>query len=369
MVGKMQVNGKTIDNPIHKNKIMNPFIYGVACLLVVVEWILMGFSYINNDFATYKLMYDTVNAIGINSYTGLEIGQRWLFRLGGSFGLDYNGFLAIYSLFAILLFSWGIFRLTKRLDIVLSLYFIFPFFYDVTQIRNFFALAIVVFAFHFLEHDGFVKAVIPYVLVVCVAACFHSSVLYYLVFVFAKLKSSRSVLIISALLGIIINGFFRNKLIGTDGAIGGRIQVYNLTTSGHAFYGFLYLGIVLIMILIAYLAFKAVNIGPIKVEFARTREVQRLVLNSLILVLPVVPLMVTNQVYFRVLRNLFVFIYISVGNLVELRFRDDHSVIIILALVVALAAINSYVWLVMNGNYLQLVWPVLHFNSFFGGKY
>ena len=210
-----------IDNS--KKTIINKLI---SLLIAFVGWIFIGFSGYNNDFPTYERMYQTVNTLGINNYTNLDFGQRLLYRLGGALGLNYSQFLIYYTLVAVIFLWMGLNYLTSNVGITLILYYIFPFMYDVTQVRNFFAMALFIYACHFLFKNEDKKGLIQYIFVMFIASSVHSSFILYFIFLFIKIKSIKKLFIVSLSLMTIMGVSYKLLSHISYSVVAGRMDVY-----------------------------------------------------------------------------------------------------------------------------------------------
>ncbi|MFD0896287.1 EpsG family protein [Loigolactobacillus binensis] len=105
--------------------------------------ILMGANDKNADFFTYQWLYNAHIAYG-------EPGYRLLSYFGQISGLDYEQFrLLLVAIFMVILYV-GVSYLTVHTAGFMALYFCYPFFLDLIQLRNFMMMALLVYASHFL---------------------------------------------------------------------------------------------------------------------------------------------------------------------------------------------------------------------------
>ena len=118
------------------------FVFGL-----IFMWVLFGWSYGNADYPIYLgRFYNYSNTIS-------EITEPLFTNLMSIFNLlkfNYQEFLIIIS--AIILTIYGIFinKMTKNINFVLLLYFIFPFSMDVVQLRYTIATTIIIIGFYYL---------------------------------------------------------------------------------------------------------------------------------------------------------------------------------------------------------------------------
>ena len=149
-------------------------------LVILLEWIIIAYSRGNTDYTIYRDMYDATISLGVGAYPDLEYGQRLFYTIGGFLNLNYDQFLLVYVSLGFLILIKGLMLLTNRLKITLILYFIFPFLFDVVQIRNFFAMSVLVYAFHFLLLENEKGSTIKYLIIVLFAGLFHNISFFFL---------------------------------------------------------------------------------------------------------------------------------------------------------------------------------------------
>lgn len=166
----------------------------IAFLLLMVAYILMVATNNNNgengDYRAYLELYNHFrfggNISNIKGYQTDYIYMILMFLLA-KLNLSYNLFLGVFTLVAILLIYSTLSKITKNHNLVLLLYMIFPFFYDVIQFRFFFAYSIVIFALKYIIFEE-QKSYIKYILLIILASLIHNTVLFFLLYVILKSK-------------------------------------------------------------------------------------------------------------------------------------------------------------------------------------
>ncbi|OMF21227.1 EpsG family protein [Paenibacillus sp. FSL H8-0259] len=153
-------------------------------------WMLFGWNTWNADYYGYQQTYYSIGSYNIfyEYFEQFEIGYRYFSRFLFSLGVDYDTFLIVYSLIGLLLIGSTIIKFTSKPGYVLALYFIYPFLMDIVQIRNFMAMALIIYGVRYLFSSKKVD-LIKYVFFVFLAASFQSAGLFYLILLFAKMKS------------------------------------------------------------------------------------------------------------------------------------------------------------------------------------
>lgn len=138
-------------------------------------WILMGWSYGNADYNTYTLRY-----LYPNLYNTLEWLYTCLQNLGKAIGLDYAGFLIVMSAIFLFIRFWVICKMSSRPNMVIGLYLLFPFIMDITQIRMFYAVSLVLLGSYFLL-KGTKRGYTLFILFVILATLIHASCALYFI--------------------------------------------------------------------------------------------------------------------------------------------------------------------------------------------
>lgn len=174
------------------------FVYTLAVLITMV--FLMGTvsPYHSFDTASYEYMYSWVP----DSHR-LEIGYMNFSYLFYKNGFSYESFrIFSYALFIILMFI-GIRELTPNLIGFYSLYLIFPFFLDVTQVRQFFMNSLVLLGVGlFSKNEKFCREI--GILAILVSPLFQTSgIIYYLLFILYKVNLKKMLKLMDYLIWIL----------------------------------------------------------------------------------------------------------------------------------------------------------------------
>lgn len=145
---------------------------GCFLSLLLYLWLLFGWSYGNADWNIYTNRY--------NNFEELSSRTEWLFTAlvrGGHFlGMEYRGFLIAISGICLLLLAKTMFDLSSEPGLVLSLYAIFCFPMDITQVRFFIAFSVACFGFRYLfkfNETRQKKLLIKWIITILVASSIH----------------------------------------------------------------------------------------------------------------------------------------------------------------------------------------------------
>ncbi|WP_100333075.1 EpsG family protein [Bacillus alkalisoli] len=194
----------------------------IAFLLLIFAWVLYWGNTDNPDYANYTRLYTSIlNGEDIFIGTDLQYGFRLLIKLGTIMGMSFEVFLAVTTLLSFLLIHSTVKRFSGNYNYIYLLYFIFPFFIDVVQFKNFIAMSIFIYSIKYLLNSSF-KSKILYCALILIAGTIHYAALFYLPMVLINIKKKNTLIrfiagfsIIGSLI-ILINGKqipFINELI------------------------------------------------------------------------------------------------------------------------------------------------------------
>ena len=137
------------------------------------------------------LDYDTYERFYVTGSSGIEVGYVLLEKIGIWIGLSFAQFRWAMYFMSFLIALLGIKKIGLNKNVAFSLYAIFPFTYDVIQIRNLIALSIVIYAISSLSTKG-IMGKIKYVTLILIAGAVHSLALIYLILIITNLSTDRS---------------------------------------------------------------------------------------------------------------------------------------------------------------------------------
>lgn len=141
----------------------------------------------NGDIVEYMINYMNITD---PSYIGaFEPGYQIFAKICAQLGLSYNQFLFVIGSVGLFLIVSTIRLFTPYISYVLSLYFIYPFLWDVVQVRNFLSMSIIIFGMRYIISNN--KSYFKYIVCVFIASTFHTSALFYLLFLLIRTKNTR----------------------------------------------------------------------------------------------------------------------------------------------------------------------------------
>ena len=152
----------------------------IAMFLLLFMWLLFWGNTMNPDYEAYSSLYSNIqHGVAVFEKVNMEIGFILIMRLCTLLGLNYTGFLALTTLCCYLMIHSAVKLYCRNYNYVYLLYFIFPFFIDVIQIRNFIVMSILIYSVRFLVMGG-VNGKIRYAILLLLAATIHRVSLVYL---------------------------------------------------------------------------------------------------------------------------------------------------------------------------------------------
>lgn len=191
----------------------------VAVLIFLFAWILLGWNYDNPDIDNYVWNYEVSDTwfgafVETNS---VEPGYSLLCYVGNLLGFSFMTFKQILAAIAYAMITLFVFRVGKNYALIASCYLVSFFLMDVIQLRNFFAMAVLLFGFRYLLKPNMEKMdAVKYIICAIVATSIHVSMVFSLVLVLARRPIKRifvlALIVVVFLLKASIFGFFSTTL-------------------------------------------------------------------------------------------------------------------------------------------------------------
>lgn len=215
-------------NDIIKTNKMNSVLQSrtiILFILFLIMWILLGFNTKTVDMEAYKSFYYWASK-GVH-YPGIEYGFYYFMRICTLCKFNYSTFLAIYALVGTTIMFLGLNKLIKEnINVVLLLFLFFPYLHIIAALRNFMAFAITLWGVHYLVSNKKHKY-IKYVICILIAAQFHISMLFALVYLFTKLPYKKiDKLIICFIVVTFILLFAQSQIVRLLTLISPKVSVY-----------------------------------------------------------------------------------------------------------------------------------------------
>lgn len=161
----------------------------VLFLLMLLVIVLFAGNTYNADSLAYS---DNYSNIANGKYDpSFEQGFQILNAISFYLGLSYNQFLLIVSSVGILLIVSTMKIYTASVSYVMCLYILYPFVWDTIQVRNFLAMAILIFGSRYIISEK--KNYHKYFLCIIIASTMHITALFYLVGILVSFKDTKKI--------------------------------------------------------------------------------------------------------------------------------------------------------------------------------
>lgn len=177
------INISNLLGTFNKNK-PNYFLFFSSLLM----WLTFGWNFQNPDYYNYQLMYNDIkNSSGL-LFEGKDLGFKLLMNISNLLGMNYQMFVIVVSSIGLLLILSTVRKYSPNVMYVYLLYFIFPFFLDIVQVRNFLMMAIMIFSIRYLVEETR-HSTLKFVIANFIAITIHSLAVLYIPLIFVKSKN------------------------------------------------------------------------------------------------------------------------------------------------------------------------------------
>lgn len=349
-----------------------------AVLLFFMMIILICFNYNNDDIFSYEYYYDqsmessAVNTDFLDLHTWkyyIESSRNFGFLLVNQvfsdFGFNFAEFRAI-TLGMLFFFMFMIIRkMTPYYGIVLLLYLIYPFSFDVIQTKNFYVEVIFLTAFY-LYVNAKEHASIKYVLMTGLGVTFHNIALIYLPFIFLKkiymTKVFKFILMLMMLSFPIVASYIKDSMwtflfsIFSDNLFS-HYLIYSETNQDTYMYIAHWLFILIITVLLFYMNHMQKN----DLDDNKISSAKYLLKSTYIMWLYfccIIPLFAVSVELLRIPRNFLIPVYICVANYIYQKPGRGKVIFIILGFTIA-----TYFYKVSNE--FEITHNILSYNYLF----
>lgn len=328
-------------------------------------------NYDNSDYYNYATRYEE------QKYLGLEVGWGALCRIANHIGLNFQEFKMILFIIWIIVLFRTVSKYTKNGLLVFSLYFVFPFFLDVVQLRNMIVTVIIMIAFQYLLKPG-LKTSFIYLIHIFLATIFHEIAFWYILLLIAKYWRNKVTLLIYSILITVLGclAVYSGLIEKIVGFITNRQRTLNYFSSKASYGVIIGWGEVILLFLVFLLFYrqyqkqkrkKYVICVPdkmiidnkyfrreLKIDYDYFAELMYKV-NCIQLISCI--LICYNGTFFRIVRNLLLFNYIFIAQVIWKNGKQTANSFILkflIALVIMVVCLIGYI-----ENYNETIIAVL----------
>lgn len=310
-------------------------------ILFLIMLMICIFNYKNSDYEGYKFIYNNLNSPEII----LEKGYVFILKIIRYFTANYQVVVGIIGFFTLSLLS-SIAKKMGDYQKFIGLYFIFPFFLDIIQIRFFLAYTIFLISISYFFEK---KKMVLFILFLISIFIHKSVIIYYIPYIFIRIKKKqlKYVFIIFSIVSfIVVKTPILKIIISKIDAY--RFQVY--TSQNMNFGGYLYLILFFINFLLTIKSLKYLkNRKNENMELINYIEV----INYFSLVL--LPLFFLNSNFFRLYRPIIVLSIIVYSNIFKdiKIYQKIFIIIYLLILNILLIGYNLQIEIIKNNFILD----------------
>ena len=288
-----------------KNKIVT--VYNAALM-----WIITGWQYNTADYYNYSLSFrKSASNISLSIF-----GQPIFYIINLIIKKINDGFQLVYivcGLIAIIVLLWGISKFTDRINLVLSLFLISTFLLYAVQIRNFVAMSFILMAMSYLVGEK--KNINKFIVFIVVAAGFHVTALFYLIFLLIPYLTKIKATVLTVLL--CIAAFFSKNVLSS---VLISLGMLDYTSSSHdAFtvtvYNLFVLSIILFIIYVCHIIERWSDYYSRVESGSETKNMALEMKKIAIMMLVCVPLQFITIESVRLCRNLFPLFFCQIVRL------------------------------------------------------
>lgn len=176
--------------------------------LIIIFIILMGGQLSNPDFEIY-------NNIFLRNFYDKDPGFGCILAFLKFLGFGQNNFRIGIAILGLFLISFTVFKYTNKRTAFYLLYFLYPFFFDIVQLRNFLVMSILIFSIQLLTNKNF-KNNLLYVILIFLAFTIQKIAIVYLPLLFIdniSIKNNKKHFFTLIILISIVVGLNKNILL------------------------------------------------------------------------------------------------------------------------------------------------------------
>lgn len=344
------------------------FIFIISAILM---WAIMAFTYGNADEDIYISRYENPS-IWVGSSELLFSAIIYICRI---IGLSFMQYKAVLAVIYMLLISTTIWKLSEYPNIVITLFFFYPFVMNVSQLRFGMASAILIFSFRYLLRDksprleftkkNITKNDVRFILCVILASLMHSCAIYWLVLLISKKTTVKTTMFWMLFINIIVLFVFNPASIGwLLSILGAKDRMAAYFSSEYQTSSYRHIGASLITTLLigGIIFLLCLLVERKKKLFQFTDDVEELMKYNIML-LTVISIIIryTSEMY-RPQEALLLMSFIVLTNAIKrgkfLSFKTDLYSLGLEVGVFSIATVGFFTRVIMYHNYLSLWVPI-----------
>lgn len=279
----------------------------ISCLILLYMWVFYAFNIYSGDSASYEYVYSLIGEGKL--YNHFEPGFSAIMIFCSKMRLSYLDFKIILATLFVVLLKLAVDKFTNNTAFVLALFMFFPFAYFSSVLRAGIAGLIVALAIYELGSRKKYNS-IRYILFIMIAVLFHTSSLFFLIFLLAKKRTSINTFAKVFGIVIMVSLSFKSGLLYNAAAMltNNEKILQWMSLNGDNGFALNWTGriaqITVLAIMILLMRYSRVLFKNNAYKFAngdRLIELQGLVYNCNIWLISLIPLMLITDVWVRIL--------------------------------------------------------------------
>ena len=290
-----------------------PVVFLSVCFLVLMYFWSTGSGDYQNNYEAYVYHAE---------FNQLEIGYKASIIVFNSFGISFQSFQGIVCSICLLVALSVYRKFSNNYHLFFSVYLIYQCFYDMDTMKNFIARTLLFIAIYWLIRNRKDR----FALIVLIASLFHRSMMVYLLLVFVDFKSINyrrvkiflSAIFISTIVAYIVaqvpNVFEALIRVRAFESISAKIQTYFSSASRVTFILYYFLHCMNVCFLISN-----------KTAFAKYIRLYNAIFILDVFVIVSFPLIIINNVFFRLFNNIYLFNYIAYAVVLKEASKNNYS--------------------------------------------
>lgn len=272
-------------------------------LLLLFMWCFYALNTYSGDYISYEYVYSLIGSG--SKWIYFEPGFSLIMVLCNSIGLSFTGFRIVLATAYIFLLDKTIKKYTDNVAYVLAIFMIFPFMYFASVLRAGVAGLIIVYSMHYLQIDGR-RGTIKYIIGVLVATMFHTSSIFFLVFLLSRGEIKRTTILKAVFISTITALLFSNSYLFSFMSLftssnkvlqwlnGEGNTASSLNVTGKVIQ-------IVVLVTIVLVTNWACKLGKRKSEDYDQNSMSTIVYNSNVYLLVLIPMMMINDVWIRMI--------------------------------------------------------------------
>lgn len=314
-------------------------------MMFLLMWLVDAFyvQMSSSHYSDYIEYYDVYNGLKENYF---EFGYYYLGLMAKSLGCDFFLFRMIIVTLTLLLLHNSILKYSKEPGWVTLIYMIHPFLLQCIQIRNAFAVAIIIFSLRFLDREN--KNILKFIVLMVCAVSIHISSLLYLIIlccVFFEYKFIVKISISILLTLEIILYFLKNQIVYFMASLLKTQKITYYLSSGDNRFLSTSMLVYLVIYVVCYLVYNQIY------KKKNSNDFDGVLLMSSLLIMAYIPLMLVNFDYFRIFEYFFPVVTMALFNVLhKINFSNFIFKCAIRIGFLSISLYQCFVWIIDNNN-------------------